>query len=62
VLAVAMTAVTLGVYIYYLDRTCTECQDSLAYTRMLAFTTLVMLEMFNLLNSKSADTVFGKPA
>lgn len=53
VLAVAMTAVTLGVYMYYLDRTCADCPDPLAYPRTLAFTTLVMLEMFNVLNSKS---------
>jgi Ca2+-transporting ATPase len=54
VLAVTMTLVTLAAFISYLDRPCSECSDSLAYPRTFAFTTLVMLEMFNVLNSKSA--------
>ncbi len=53
VLAVIMTAVTLGAYAYYLGRPCMECQDPLDYPRTFAFTVLVMLEMFNVLNSKS---------
>ena len=53
VLAAAMTLVTLVAYVFYLDRPCAECQDPLAYARTFAFTTLVMLEMFNVLNCKS---------
>jgi len=53
VLAATMTAVTLGAYAHYLDRPCAQCQDPLDYARTFAFTTLVMLEMFNVLNSKS---------
>jgi Ca2+-transporting ATPase len=53
VLAVTMTGVTLGAYAHYLDLPCAECQDPLAYPRTFAFTTLVMLEMFIVLNSKS---------
>lgn len=52
-LAATMTVVTLLAYAMYLDRPCTGCSDSLDYARTFAFTTLVMLEMFNVLNSKS---------
>jgi Ca2+-transporting ATPase len=53
VLAATMTAVTLGAYAHYLGLPCANCQDPLDYPRTFAFTTLVMLEMFNVLNSKS---------
>jgi Ca2+-transporting ATPase len=52
-LAAAMTLVTLAAFAFYLQRPCSECADPLAYPRTFAFTTLVMLEMFNVLNSKS---------
>ncbi len=67
VLAATMTLVTLVAYAHYLERPCAECQDPLAYPRTFAFTTLVMLEMFNVLNSKSdrqslwATGVFNNP-
>ncbi len=59
VLAATMTAVTLGAYAHYLGLPCANCQDPLDYPRTFAFTTLVMLEMFNVLNSKSDRQSLG---
>ncbi|GAB4265476.1 MAG: calcium-translocating P-type ATPase, SERCA-type [Methylomicrobium sp.] len=53
VLAVWMTVVTLAVYVYFLDQPCLDCRDVNDYARTIAFTTLVMLEMFNVMNCKS---------
>lgn len=53
VLASTMTLITLAAYSAYLGQSCADCQDPLAYPRTFAFTTLVMLEMFNVLNCKS---------
>lgn len=53
VLAAVMTLVTLVAYSFYLNQPCLDCRDPFDYARTIAFTTLVMLEMFNVLNSKS---------
>jgi Ca2+-transporting ATPase len=52
-LAGTIILVTLVAYASCLQRPCSDCQDPLTHARTFAFTTLVMLEMFNVLNSKS---------
>lgn len=53
VLSLGMTLITLTGFLFYLEKPCIDCADPHAYARTFAFTTLVLLQMFNVLNSKS---------
>lgn len=59
VLSLGMTLITLTGFLSYLEMPCINCEDPHAYARTFAFTTLVLLQMFNVLNSKSdTESVF----
>lgn len=53
VLATTMTLITLAAYLYFLDQPAADGVDPLDRARTIAFTLLVMLQMFNVLNCKS---------